>query len=418
MFRAAYFAVGSVLFILVAGLLLWMVFEIPAATQLIVSKSMAPGCVRPKLDEIPPNAGTLTSATVRGNDSGSALRQQSVSDWSAATSASTGLGQPSSRDLVVYVHGFNTSPAEATCVGENLLSDLAQLPQYLHQGPDVLVFLWPSEFGLSDFSQAQHNASLSAQYLLSIIGPVAGRKRYLVAHSLGSKVLMDCLAGMQGQLQPISGVLLVAGAIPAVSVREWSSSKTTRFPAAESLGRLGESRPIEERTEGVGEYVAAAARADQFVVTVSSGDSVLGRIFSLGRISEDYRKKGPLIPPVEGELPGQQAQDLAIGSPFPPSPLFRSFDQLLPDPVGDTNRRRDPVPRLQTDPSRVMSSTVLRFDFKVPHPSYHELVLSDIRWRPLTYWHAPLNDPAMRREILARAWTHFGSNTGGKPTRN
>lgn len=417
MLRAASFAVGSVLSILVAGLLLWILFELPAATQLVLSKSMAPSCVRPKREDVPPNAGTLTSATVREKDSGSALVAQSVGDWASATSASTGLRQSSTRDLVVYVHGFGTSPAEAICVGENLLAGLARLPQYQQQGPDLLVFLWPGEFGLSDFSIAQSNASQAAAYLSSIVSPIVGRKRYLVAHSLGSKVLMESLSSMPGHLESISGVLLVAGAIPAVSVRKWSSTMTIRFPAAE-LGRPSESRPIEEREEGVGEYVAAAARAKHFIVTISTGDGVLGRIYSLDRVSEDYRKKGPLVPPSEGELPGQQAQDLAIGSPFLTSPVFRKFDQVLPDPVGDRSRGTDRVPRLQADPSRVMSSTVWEFNFNVPHPSYYELQLSEIRWSPLTYWHAPLNDPGMRHEILARAWARFGSSASGKAARN
>ncbi len=279
------------------------------------------------------------------------------------------------------------------------------------KGPDILVFIWPGEFGFVDFSGAQRNASRSAEYLSALLGRMTDRKLYLVAHSLGSKVLMEGLSGLPvpAPRRPVAGVLLVAGAIPATSVRNWSQTVTTRFPAAELQGRSAETGPVREHTEGTGEYVAAASRAEHLVVTVASGDSVLGQLYSIDRLLAGASTQ-PLVPPSLGAAPRTLPQNLAIGSPFPGNPIFVRFDQELKDPTVGSGRieREKAVPRLQgPDPSRVIMSIEWRFDFHVPHPSYHELVLADIQWRPLVYWHAPLNDPTMRREIVARAWALF-----------
>lgn len=425
MIRSIVGAGVAVIGLLLVSLAIAVLTKIPVILWLELTRTLAPNCVQPLPSDVPKNAGALVTLNVRRDGSGREFAMP-PSDWNAAVSARLGPSTERLRDLVVYVHGFNTSGEEASCVGEMMRVDLARLPQYQgRDGPDVLVFVWPGEFGFS-FSTAQANAGVAGSYLLPIIGQTPHRTTYLVAHSLGSKVVMEAMSALPdlGDGHRIAGVLLAGGAIPATSIRTWSYTLRMRFPAAEVWGGSGAvARPIEEKGGGSGEYVAAASRARHLVVTISGGDTVLDQAYSVDELIAADGKNRPLVPPWPGEAPRTLPQNLAVGSPFPQSPIHGRFDHELKDPTaqygtgGNVPYSQNVPPILRTpDPTRVIQSTEWSFDFHVPHSSFHEVRLDEAGWRPLYYWHGLLTDSQMRREVLNRAWAVFArSDTPGDP---
>ena len=402
--------------LLLVSLAIAVLTKIPVILWLELTRSLAPSCVQPLPSDVPQNAGALVTLNVRRDKSG---REFAIpaSDWNATVSARLASSTERQRDLVVYVHGFNTSGEDARCVGEMLRIDLAGLPQYQGgEGPDVLVFVWPSEFGFG-FSTAQANAGVAGSYLAPIIGQTPHRTRYLVAHSLGSKVVMEAMSALpgSGDGHRIEGVLLAGGAIPATSIRTWSYTLRNRFPAAEVWSRsLADARPIEEKGGGIGEYVVAASRARHLVVTISGGDTVLDQAYSVDELIAADGKNRPLVPPWPGTAPRTLPQNLAVGSPFPESPIHGRFDHESKDTTAQYGTSANAPysqsvpPMLRTpNPTRVLQSTEWTYDFQVPHSSFHEVRLDEGSWRPLYYWHGLLTDSQMRREVLSRAWAIF-----------
>jgi hypothetical protein len=154
MFKSFIGASVAVFGLLLVSLVLALLTKIPVILWLELTRSLAPRCEQPLPSDVPQYAGALVTLNVRQDRSGREFATPS-SDWTDATNATIAPSTERKRDLVVYVHGFNTSGEEARCVGEMLRIDLARLPHYQgRDGPDVLVFVWPSEFGLQ-FSTAQ-----------------------------------------------------------------------------------------------------------------------------------------------------------------------------------------------------------------------------------------------------------------------
>ncbi len=305
-------------------------------------------------------------------------------------------------------------------MGQVLRSDLAGLPAYsAGDGPDIFVLGWPGEFLPWQFTPAQNNAAQAGRYLSGVLQALAGRRVILVAHSLGARVVMVALDGLpRRNPPPVAGLLLIQGAIPAVSIRNWRSTFRETFPAAE-LADLRAGRPsrppIEETESGVGRFVAAAERTAHLVVTVAGADIPLKNAFALNEALLPSDKNRPMILPQMGESPGDGPEARAIGAPFPTGNIYRSYEEVAPD----TTKQFDPssrdfdveIPSLKpTDPSRVMSRSEWVFEFYVPHPSYREIRLDQGQWwRLLHDWHGVMKDTAMRNRILRESWEVFAA---------
>lgn len=120
-----------------------------------------------------------------------------------------------------------------------------------------------------------------------------------------------------------------------------------------------------------------------------------------------------MVLPQIGDSAGNAVGVQAIGYPFPTGEIYRSYEQVLPDP----KKRYEPhirqfgaeIPDLRpTDPSRVLSRSEWVFEFHVPHPSYHEIRLDRGQWWKLLYdWHGVMNDAVMRHRILRESWAVF-----------
>jgi esterase/lipase superfamily enzyme len=90
------------------------------------------------------------------------------------------------RRLMVFVHGYNTAFAEATRLVAQFATDLK------FAGP-VLLFSWPSQDSLTGYTVDETNAEWAQPHLLEtlkdLLDRTPARRIYLVAHSMGTRVL-------------------------------------------------------------------------------------------------------------------------------------------------------------------------------------------------------------------------------------
>ncbi|MCK1344453.1 PQQ-dependent dehydrogenase, methanol/ethanol family [Bradyrhizobium sp. CW11] len=91
--------------------------------------------------------------------------------------------------ILLFVHGYNTS-------FERAVFKAAQMAYDANFKGQVLVFSWPSADALADYDYDQVAADTSKNDLLKVfqlLKEVSGKKLYIVAHSLGNRVVLDTL---------------------------------------------------------------------------------------------------------------------------------------------------------------------------------------------------------------------------------
>jgi esterase/lipase superfamily enzyme len=90
------------------------------------------------------------------------------------------------RRLLVFVHGYNTSFTEAARRAAQFATDLK------FAGP-VLLFSWPSQAGLTGYTVDETNAEWSQAHLVQtlkdLLDHTPAKRIYLIAHSMGARVL-------------------------------------------------------------------------------------------------------------------------------------------------------------------------------------------------------------------------------------
>lgn len=96
----------------------------------------------------------------------------------------------SNRDVLLYVHGFNTSYGEARF-------RLAQIVEDGRFGGVPVLFTWPATSSLLDYGAAKENATISRDALAKLIRqlsdtPGVGRV-HILAHSMGAWMTMEAL---------------------------------------------------------------------------------------------------------------------------------------------------------------------------------------------------------------------------------
>jgi pimeloyl-ACP methyl ester carboxylesterase len=390
---------------------LFVVSYVPAYLRLGAIMETAQRCTLPQ--QVPANAGKLVVADLRQPGNGTLFSATPREAWIHKTIAKLRSETDSTRDLVVFVHGFRTNVMDATCAGEVLRTELAGLPGYAaSDGPDIFVFGWPGEFGPLQFAAARDNAARAGLYLSGVLQGLTRRRVILVAHSLGAEVVMTAAADLpeHDRTPPLAGMLLIEGAIPAVSIRNWRETFTETYPRTDlenAFHGKPESKPYVETRVGKGRFVAAAARAAHLVVTTAGGDITLADAYALNETFLPSDLNGPIIPGEIGDDTGNRITAQAIGTPFPSGEIHRHAEVLLPDlPPGQHFDASTPD-YLPTDPWRVVNSDDWDFEFQVQHPSYHEIQLRG-QWSRLLYdWHGVMNDEIMLHRILSESWAFF-----------
>ena len=234
-------------------------------------------------------AMTVARATLTPPDDGRfSLSSIGLSDWSIASiepapQVDDLLGQATSgRNLLIYVHGFNTTFEAATL-------DAARLSDGIKFAGETMVFSWPSRAKLLDYAYDRESAMWSRDALDQLLqgllaSPTIGRVN-IVAHSVGTMVTMEALRQLYakfgdyaadrvgavvfaapdidmdvftasvGRIGPLAAKVTVITATNdrALAVSRWVNGSTTRVGAAEKaqLEKLG-LRVIDASAQGWG----------------------------------------------------------------------------------------------------------------------------------------------------------------------
>jgi esterase/lipase superfamily enzyme len=130
------------------------------------------------------------------------------------------LKQGGSKKLLVFVHGFNVSFVEAVVRGVQLAHDL-------EFDGDLLVYSWASMGAVLSYGRDEDTARISAHHMRAILQELDGLQKYdtvyLVAHSMGTRILADALRGLTES--PFQGATIkeVVLAAPDINTLEYRS---------------------------------------------------------------------------------------------------------------------------------------------------------------------------------------------------
>ena len=101
-------------------------------------------------------------------------------------------GSASNRDVLIYVHGFNTSLEEARF-------RLAQLVVDAKFGGVAVLFTWPSKAALLAYGADKESATASRDAYLNLLNDLADTpgigRIHILAHSMGTWLTMETLRG-------------------------------------------------------------------------------------------------------------------------------------------------------------------------------------------------------------------------------
>lgn len=209
--------------------------------------------------------------------------------------------------VVIWVHGFRTDDAEADCIARKI--DIALTEQ--GSKIDVVVFAWPSQFELSEFSVAESIADTAASHLAELLKELKDRKVVLATHSLGARVALEAMRKTEfNENAQLSLLYMIQPAVPATSVRRATLDYTcvpapsgepiprVNFPMVDGVYPCSENGAQLRRTF-TGCFADAILKASSVRVTFGDEDPVLGGPFALQHAPND-RCFGPTLPPVSG----------------------------------------------------------------------------------------------------------------------
>jgi esterase/lipase superfamily enzyme len=133
-----------------------------------------------------------------------------------------------SKKLLVFVHGFNVSFVEAVVRG-------AQLAHDLQFDGDLLVYSWSSVGAVLSYGRDEDTARMSAHHMRALLRAIDGLKGYetvyLVAHSMGTRILADALRGLADTDYQGANVKEVLLAAADINTREFQSFLEPRIQA-------------------------------------------------------------------------------------------------------------------------------------------------------------------------------------------
>jgi esterase/lipase superfamily enzyme len=282
---------------------------------------------------------TVARANLTPPDDGRfSLSSIGLSDWSIASvepapQVDDLLGQATSgRNLLVYVHGFNTT-------FETAALDAAHLSDGIKFAGETMVFSWPSRAKLLDYAYDRESAMWSRDALDQLLegllaSPTVGRVN-IVAHSVGTMLTMEALRQLYakfgdyaadrvgavvfaapdidmdvftasvGRIGPLAAKITIITATNdrALAVSRWVNGSTTRVGSAEKaqLEKLG-LRVIDASAQGGGitnhDLFLSNAGIRQVIRDAVGGSSRLGALAPAA-----IQLGGSLVPPDGAQAP-------------------------------------------------------------------------------------------------------------------
>ncbi|WP_299932735.1 alpha/beta fold hydrolase [uncultured Pelagimonas sp.] len=137
------------------------------------------------------------------------VQNQQAYDGSAAFMAAVNARE-NHEDVFVFVHGFNVNTAEA-------IYRLAQVAHDYQARIPVIAFSWPSAGSAQGYAYDRDSVMFSRDGLEELLTLLSKRKRrvYLIAHSMGSHLVMETLrqmsiSGNKRGLEQLAAVALIS----------------------------------------------------------------------------------------------------------------------------------------------------------------------------------------------------------------
>lgn len=253
--------------------------------------------------------------------------------FTAAVRAQLAEQPPAQREVVIFVHGFNTTFAEGTYRTAQMKHDL-QLPGVMTH------FSWPSLGEPLAYVHDRDSALFSRDGLIEMIHRVrdAGPERIiLIAHSMGSQLMMEALRQMalarDPALERIGGVVLIApdidvsvfrqqartiGRLPqpfliVVSQRDRALQLSARLTGEpQRLGNLPSPEAVRDLPVTLVDVTAFGSGDGHF--TVASSPALIGLLGQLGAVNLALNAadvaNSPLLPGVFRPL--QRASEVVL----------------------------------------------------------------------------------------------------------
>lgn len=156
------------------------------------------------LDIAVPRQRTIGTVPVEGPDAFALIRQRPIS---TRANLAQSLGEPGRDPLVVWVHGFNNSSAEAVYRQAQMATDTGM------NGPQIS-FLWPSAARARAYlfdRDSALQARSSLQDLFLQLGEIWPGPITVISHSLGCLLVMEALVRLhlQNRAPRLNGLMLL-----------------------------------------------------------------------------------------------------------------------------------------------------------------------------------------------------------------
>jgi len=247
---------------------------------------------------VPPNhrAGNIETPTFgRPNPAKhfTLVRSRRLGEPSMAQEVATHLSGRigSNRDVLVFVHGFNTSLEEARF-------RLAQIVADGRFGGVPILFTWPAQDGLLAYASAKENATVSRDALTSLLNeisalPSVGRV-HVLAHSMGAWLAMEALResaiGSRSLLNGrLGNVMLAAPDIDVAVFRQ----QMARLPGANvSVFSSTSDRALNLSSRLVGERVRVGAINPTDAKDRAELDRLGVKVYDLSAFSDGWINHG------------------------------------------------------------------------------------------------------------------------------
>lgn len=247
---------------------------------------------------VPPNhrAGNIETPTFgRPNPEKhfTLVRSRRLGEPSMAQEVATHLSGRigSNRDVLVFVHGFNTSLEEARF-------RLAQIVADGRFGGVPILFTWPAQDGLLAYASAKENATVSRDALTTLLNeisalPSVGRV-HVLAHSMGAWLAMEALResaiGSRSLLNGrLGNVMLAAPDIDVAVFRQ----QMARLPGANvSVFSSTSDRALNLSSRLVGERVRVGAINPTDAKDRAELDRLGVKVYDLSAFSDGWINHG------------------------------------------------------------------------------------------------------------------------------
>jgi len=217
--------------------------EISASRSLLVATTRKPASgarAKPWFGPERASAVSIARATLTPPDSGRfSLSAVGLGNWridaiELMPKVADAVQATSGRDVLIYVHGFNTTFEMAAL-------DAVRLSDGIRFQGETMVFSWPSKANLLDYGYDRESAMWSRDALTEVLDPLVASptigRVHIVSHSIGTMLTMEALRQLYARRADTAADKIgsVIFASPDIDVDVFSSSVERIGPLARKV---------------------------------------------------------------------------------------------------------------------------------------------------------------------------------------